>query len=159
LLVGMKFRTISSRQLSDRAPLPAYPVTLNERMLRGVCLGTAEHDEADVCSMFRQDILAMFGLLGIGLNRTPLSNYLDGRMEWPNTSAVYFIYTQQGELLYIGKARSLRYRWIDHHLTKVGGDDCRRWEIDWWDMDEDCIGMVEFALIQKLSPPLNKRSN
>jgi excinuclease UvrABC nuclease subunit len=60
--------------------------------------------------------------------------------------------------MYIGKAVNLKKRWENgRHGMEQYVRDPEEWLFNWWEIPEECIGLVEQALILKFRPLLNKR--
>jgi excinuclease UvrABC nuclease subunit len=49
------------------------------------------------------------------LNNLPFVTF-DNRKSLPNAPAVYFVISRWKEVLYVGRTRHLRGRWMNHHL-------------------------------------------
>lgn len=81
----------------------------------------------------------------------------------PSTPAVYYFYTSEGELLYVGKAKNLKKRLTQyrdarrikkHRKMRYLVENCNR--IEWENCDTDLeASLKEARLIQNLRPPKN----
>lgn len=74
----------------------------------------------------------------------------------PETSGVYFVVTIAGRLLYIGKSRNMRQRWITNH-HRIEQLHPQNAKIHWMELSEDQIDDTEKTLIAHFKPVLNGR--
>lgn len=81
----------------------------------------------------------------------PASN----RLIMPHVPVVYFAYTPEHGILYVGSCVSLRNRWAVHHLRYIFKEIpnlCVSWIFQ---SDDKERVMAEQSLINRLQPPLN----
>jgi hypothetical protein len=87
----------------------------------------------------------------ISVNDLPSVEFSD-RLSVPDFAAVYFVLDASSDVLYIGSARSLRGRWLQHNKIDIfqhfGAE-----RIAWLALDS--IRAVEKQLITLMNPPLN----
>jgi hypothetical protein len=79
---------------------------------------------------------------------------LEDRSSFPELSCVYYALSASGEILYIGKAKSLKARWQGHHRL----EQLKRFKsvrIAWVGVHEDELDSFERLCINHHSPPLN----
>ena len=93
----------------------------------------------------------------IRLNELPFVP-LDQRIELPEKPCIYFVLTPEEEILYIGRSRNLRLRWLSHHrlpdLKKIEGVRVAYLHID----QPSLLPQIEQAMIEWFNPRLNKTS-
>jgi hypothetical protein len=77
------------------------------------------------------------------------------RKKLPDVSGIYFAMSADGEVLYVGRTRSLFLRWQTHHrfrqLEVVPGV-----RIAWLTADRSSLPDKERSFITDFSPPLNR---
>jgi hypothetical protein len=73
----------------------------------------------------------------------------------PRLAAIYFVVTGACEVLYIGKAKNLYQRWVNHHISKKVNP--AEVSIAYLEVDESLIHTLEFEYIGHFHPPLNTR--
>lgn len=85
------------------------------------------------------------------------SLFLTQKEKLPACPAVYFVLSNQKEILYIGRANNLRNRWQNHHrFAQVNRLDTR---IAWMEVaDEGELPEIERNLISAFKPLLNGTS-
>lgn len=87
----------------------------------------------------------------INVNDLPSVEFSD-RLSVPRIAGVYFVLDASGDVLYIGSARLLRDRWLQHNKIDIfqhfGAE-----RIAWLALDS--IRTVEKQLIIAMKPPLN----
>lgn len=79
---------------------------------------------------------------------------LSERHRLPRCSAVYFVFLDFNELLYIGKAVNLRLRWKNHHRLKEL-NSIKNVLIAWLEVDVFDLGNFEYSFIEEFKPKLN----
>lgn len=79
---------------------------------------------------------------------------LSDRKLLPESSGIYFLATEEGEVLYIGKAKSLFRRWANHHrIHEVKARlDVR---IHYIESTGESLDSLETAWIEQLKPAMN----
>lgn len=87
-------------------------------------------------------------------DKLPVNSYAELRKLVPDISCVYFIYSGN-ELIYIGKSRSLKHRFVAHHRA-LDFETLPNLSIQWEQMDEEEIHSAETSYIKTLSPRLNE---
>lgn len=79
----------------------------------------------------------------------------EARCNLPKDNVIYFVVSQNNEVLYIGETMNLRERWRSHHhaptLKSLSG--VRIFWADWNGCSE--MGINEADLIRQFAPPLN----
>ena len=77
------------------------------------------------------------------------------RDQLPNAPGIYFALSGTNELYYIGRSRSMRARWLQHHryeeLSRVAGIRLAFAVV----AQQHVLGGLERALIRRLNPPIN----
>ena len=82
---------------------------------------------------------------------------LESRRNLPNKSALYFVFNEDDEILYIGKAGRLVKRWSSHHKLEEL-QQLSNVRIAWMECDAVIMNSSETALITHFQPLLNGRS-
>ena len=80
---------------------------------------------------------------------------MDERGSLPNIPAVYFVLNNTGDILYIGRAKSLCFRWQSHHRMAqfIAYKDLK---LAWIVVEDiDLLGSLEKSCIDYFSPSLN----
>jgi Zn finger protein HypA/HybF involved in hydrogenase expression len=78
------------------------------------------------------------------------------RRQLPNCCAVYFVRAKDGKVLYVGVARSLVLRWLQHH-KQLAFHRHDATTITWIEITPDVNGYeIEKAFISRFNPLLNK---
>lgn len=72
----------------------------------------------------------------------------------PETSGVYIVYLDD-VVLYVGKAKNIKSRWIQHHRTKQLLRDYPECLISWVEFPFELLDGNESAMIEALNPVLN----
>jgi hypothetical protein len=83
---------------------------------------------------------------------------IDKRSGLPETSGIYFALSEAEDILYIGKATSIRRRWEMHHRTKqlkTYGSVRIAW-FDYASASDDELTAIEKACIEYFEPFLNQ---
>ncbi|MHC5756067.1 MAG: helix-turn-helix domain-containing protein [Nostoc sp.] len=80
---------------------------------------------------------------------------LNERSRLPKVSGIYFAATDSEGVLYIGQSVNIRQRWVNHErryqLSKI-----KNVHLYWLEVaDRSLLKVIEEALIEKFSPPLN----
>jgi len=92
------------------------------------------------------------------INREEIDNLPNLPYSWrsalPLYSGVYFVLSETDELLYIGKAFNLRYRWSQHH-KEAELASFKPSKICWLKIDLEALSAVESSLINAFRPKLN----
>ena len=72
----------------------------------------------------------------------------------PNASGIYFALNSDGDVLYIGLAKNIAKRWLNHHrLTDLQEFNCNR--VAWQLCDEASLELSERDALLKFRPLLN----
>ena len=80
------------------------------------------------------------------------------RSKLPNTAAIYFVFTLDNKLLYIGQTSNLRQRWAQHHRYQQFIEASSQTRIGWFAFGEefkDSLLDIEKELIESLSSEHN----
>lgn len=81
---------------------------------------------------------------------------LASKLQLPKTSCVYMAIDSQGVVQYVGRSTNLLQRWANHHkhddLTKMEGVRIAYLAVD----ETDLLPVIEKALIEWFTPPLNQ---
>ena len=88
------------------------------------------------------------------LKQSLLALPLEERNNLPTTPAVYLVY-QEDKLLYIGKTKNLKSRWLGHHRLVQFVEAGSGVYIAWFPCDEEQLEAMEDAFIELLDPELN----
>lgn len=91
------------------------------------------------------------------LKQSLLALPLEERNNLPTTPAVYLVY-QEDKLLYIGKTKNLKSRWLGHHRLIQFIEAGSGVYIAWFPCSEEQLGAMEDAFIELLDPELNGES-
>ena len=76
----------------------------------------------------------------------------------PQLAAIYFVISENGKILYIGRSINLASRWKDHHRYSEL-KELRSVRIAWLDCDdESLLPQIEEAMIKHFLPYLNRTS-
>ena len=82
---------------------------------------------------------------------------LESRRNLPDKSALYFVFDEDDEFLYIGKTVNLFRRWQGHHRLREL-QQLENVRIAWMECDSVIMNSSETALITHFQPLLNGRS-
>lgn len=76
----------------------------------------------------------------------------------PTESGVYFLVSNTGEFLYVGKSINTRRRWMTHHrLTQAQSEEgC---SLKWMLVPTDILDATESLYIKKFNPKWNKKAS
>jgi len=95
------------------------------------------------------------------LPRVPIDDWECWEQLPLRTSAIYFVFDNEGELFYIGKSVNLRGRWnprglmTTEHTCLQSALDAGGFSLAWWSLPKMVLTVVEDALIRFHSPPRN----
>jgi len=94
------------------------------------------------------------------LPRVPIDDWGCWKQLPLRTSAVYFVFDNEGEIFYIGKTANLRGRWrpslmSTEHTCLQPALAVRGFSLAWWSLPKMVLTVVEDALIRFHSPPRN----
>ncbi|MDF5718576.1 MAG: GIY-YIG nuclease family protein [Rhizonema sp. NSF051] len=79
--------------------------------------------------------------------------------ELPEVKAIYFSFSDEGEVLYIGQTTNLKNRWVSHHRFKeLATNSCIK--VAWLEItDEYDLNSIEELAIKHFKPTLNWKRN
>lgn len=76
-------------------------------------------------------------------------------MELPDVPAIYFAVSEVDEVLYVGRALSLRARWRGTHHRKAELEEAKDVRIYWLVCEATELTQKETGFIEVFDPPLN----
>lgn len=91
------------------------------------------------------------------LKQSLLALPLEERNNLPAIPAVYLVY-QEDKLLYVGKTKNLKSRWLGHHRLVQFVEAGSGVYIAWFPCSEEQLGTMEDAFIELLDPEFNGES-
>lgn len=78
------------------------------------------------------------------------------RAKLPNVAAIYFVLDAEHDVLYIGRAKSLCFRWQNHHRIGDFRKGINLWIAYLSVTDAALLPSIEKALIAHFDPPVNR---